>query len=158
MTFYSAAPVNFAPVSQVTATLGVNDPEVGTIIRAGNAEYVFVYNVGNSQISPGFGATLSGVSGYSVSVSSVAETDTLVGICVNTTLTTATYGWLLRRGFGPGVAAVDSGVSTGAILTTAADGKVSQKTISTGFCGPILGKAMTSAASNASFAAYWNLF
>ena len=99
MTHYANRPVLFAPISMVTATLGANDPEPGYRATVGDEDYVFVYNAGNSQISPTYGAVLSAVSGYSVTVSSVTSVDFLIGVCKHATLTTATYGWLMTRGF-----------------------------------------------------------
>ncbi len=62
-------------------------------------DYVYVYNAGNSQISPGYGAVLSAVSGYSVTVSSVTEINECACIVKNATATTGDYFWGLTRGF-----------------------------------------------------------
>lgn len=87
---------NDTPVSQVCATaLSV----LGDRIHWKGDEYVYVYNDGNSEISPGFGVVLSAVSGYSVTVSSVTEINECAGVVKNATFTTADYGWVVVNGF-----------------------------------------------------------
>ncbi len=99
MTASNLAPIRFAGVSQVTATLGSNDPQVGDRCEEGGNSYVFVYNNGTSQISQGYGATVTAATGYSCTVSSITSVDWLLGVCKNATITTNTYGWLVTRGF-----------------------------------------------------------
>lgn len=144
MAFYGVAPVAFESVSAVTATPSV---EVGTRRHEGDEHYVYVYNAGNSQISPGYGTTVSGVSGYSVTVSTTTSIDLAIGFVKHATLTTGTYGWLVTQGFTP-VECVQS-ISAGGLLVLAADGKVALKTISTGYVGPVVGKAVSAEASQA---------
>lgn len=153
MAVYSAQ-ANFAPVSQVTSSLGVNDPEVGTRLRYGDEDYIFVYNAGNSQISPGYAAIVSAVTGYSVTVSSTTSVDFAIGVVKHATLTTGTYGWLLTKGFGKVTAEANMSFAAGALAILAADGTVTNKTISTGFVGPVVAKAMAAIASGASGDAY----
>jgi hypothetical protein len=95
MTASNLAPIRFAGVSQVTATLGSNDPQVGDRCEEGGNSYVFVYNNGTSQISPGYGATVTAATGYSCPVSTITATDWVIGVCKNATITTNTYGWLV---------------------------------------------------------------
>lgn len=114
--------VTFGTPSMVTATKGANDPELGTRWQVGGREYVFVYNAGNSQISVGRAATLSGVTGYSVTVSSTINADHIVGVCYNATLTTGTYGWLLTRGIGTIITSTSVALATGTVATVQADG------------------------------------
>lgn len=146
--------LNFAGVSQVTQTLGPNDPEVGTRLRSGDEDYIFVYNAGTTQISPGYAAILSAVTGYSVTVSSTTSVDFAVGFVKHATLTTGTYGWLLTKGFGKMTAEANMSFAAGALAILAADGTVTNKTISTGFVGPACAKAMAAIASGASGDAY----
>lgn len=122
MSFNSPLNANFAGVSQVTATLGKNDPELGTRASFGGNEYLFVYNAGNSQISVGRAATLSGVTGYSVTVSTTINADHVVGVCYHATLTTGTYGWLLTRGIGTVITSTSVALVTGTVATVQADG------------------------------------
>jgi hypothetical protein len=144
-------------VSATTTSLGVNDPEPGYRLSVGDEDYVFVYNAGNSTISQGHGAVFSGVTGYSVTVSSVTSTDFLVGVCKHTNIATATYGWLVTRGF----VAVEMGsasatVSTGGLLELGDDGEfypVSNTTAN----GPVVGKAMNTIATDASGVAFINV-
>lgn len=119
---FNDALATFATPSMVTATLGKNDAELGTRWQTGGREYVLVYNAGNSQISVGRAATLSGVTGYSVTVSSTINADHIVGVCYHATLTTGTYGWLLTRGIGTVVTSTSVALATGAVATVQADG------------------------------------
>lgn len=147
MAFSSVGPIAFESVSAVTAT---NSVELGTRVSVGGNDYVYVYNAGNSQISKGFGATVSGTTGYSVTVSAVTMLDFAVGVCKNATLTTGTYGWLLTRGFSTFVAGASDSFTTGDVLALAVDGVFALKTISTGYVSPIVGKAVQGAASGTS--------
>jgi len=133
--------------SSVTAT---NTVIPGTLWgdSAGN-QYVYVYNAGNSQISQGMGAVLSGVSGYSVTVSSITGSDMMIGIAKNATLTTGTYGWLMYQGFSGFVAGANDSFSTGNIIAGGVDGTFSNKSSATGFTGPVYGKAIFSVSSGA---------
>ena len=158
MSVYSVGPIVFAPVSQVTATPGANDPEVGTRYREGDEEYVYVYNAGGSQISPGYGAVLSAVSGYSVTVSSTTSVDMFVGVVKHATLTTGTYGWLLTKGFSEVKMEASNSCTAGQLLCPAADGTFALKSNSTGYPAPTAGKAMAAIASGASGTAFINCF
>lgn len=158
MAVSNISPVSFGSVSMVTATLGNNDPEVGQTRRVGDEDYIFVYNTGNSQISVGRAATVSGVTGYSVTVSSVTGVDFAVGVCKHATLTTATYGWLLTKGFTQVQLAANDSATTGDVLRLALDGGFALASNVTGNASPVIAKAMTGAASNTSLAAFVRCF
>jgi hypothetical protein len=158
MTVYNASPVRFAGVSQVTATRGSNDPEVGTRTCEGDEEYIFVYNAGNSDIPPTYGATVSAVTGYSVTISSITSVDWLIGVCKHTTLTTGTYGWLMTRGFAAVEMEADNSAAAGQILALAADGEFALKSNSTGYPTPACGKTTEAIASGASGVAFISCF
>lgn len=93
---YHALPVEAESVSNVTAT---NSVDLGTVRVVAGEEYVYVYNDGGSQISVGYGAVMSGNTGFSVTVSANTFFNYPIGVCKHATLTTATYGWLLTKGF-----------------------------------------------------------
>ena len=158
MSVYGIAPVRFGSVSMVTATLGVNDPEVGTVVQEGDEEYIFVYNAGNSQISVGQGATVSAVTGYSVTVSSTTMIDEPVGVCKHATLTTGTYGWLMKKGFGPAVAPTSSGLAAGQLLVLGGDGVWAVKSISTDAPAAVYGKVMQATGSAGVGTAFLKIF
>jgi len=158
MGFYGLSPVKFGSVSMVTATLGKNDPELGTRTVENGSEYVFVYNAGNSQISVGNGAVLTGVTGYSCTVSSVVGVDLPVGVCYHATMTTGTYGWLLTRGFGSAKAAASTAPAAGDILILGTDGVWTVKSLSTGFMGNVNAKAMTATGSAGVCTAYFSIY
>lgn len=146
MTVYNNE-VYFESVSAVTATPSV---EVGRRRSEGDERYIYVYNAGNSQISPGYAAIVSAVSGYSVTVSSVTSVDVPVGFCKHATLTTGTYGWLVTHGFCQGVMAANHSAAVGSPLVLAADGALAQKSISTGYPAAAMAKAMEAISSGVS--------
>jgi len=155
MAFESAGPVVFGGgKSMVTATLGANDPEVGTRKTFGDEEYVFVYNTGaDAQINPGHGAVLSAVTGYSVTVSSTSSSDILLGVCKHATITTAAYGWLMTRGFTSVEMGASYSATAGDLLELAGDGTFDVKSNTTANAN-FVGKAMEAIASGASGQAY----
>lgn len=158
MTHYANRPVLFAGVSQVTATLGTNDPEPGYRMTVGDEDYVFVFNAGGEQIQPSYGATMSGVSGYSVTISSTTSVDFLIGVCKHATITTDNYGWLLTRGFCQVEMEADNSAAAGEILALAADGEFALKSNSTGYPTPAVGKTMEAIASAGSGTAWINVY
>ena len=117
MAYTSSDPVVFFGKSHVTATLSSRHPEVGTVktFEDGNT-YVWVYNEGNTDINPGYAAQLnSAATGLSVTVTATTNTGKPVGVVKHATLTTATYGWLLKQGFGT----VEMNATSGTIATRA---------------------------------------
>jgi hypothetical protein len=151
---YGLSPIVFSTPSLTTATLGPNDPKVGDRVNYNSTDYVFVYNNGASQISTGQGCILTGVSGFSVTVSSVTSVDQLVGVCKHNTIAASAYGWVVTKGFSNVVLSASVSGVAGDILILAADGNFIQKTISTGFVSPALVKLMSACASGASAMAY----
>jgi hypothetical protein len=145
---------HFGTVSMVTATLGPNDPEVGLKRIVGDEEYIFCYNAGNSQATPGDVCTVSAVSGWSITVSTVTAVDLAAGVVKHATLTTATYGWLMTRGFGQVNMDANNSVAAGGLLVCGTDGKFFNQTISTGIPSRPIGKAMAAIASGASGTAF----
>jgi hypothetical protein len=158
MTVYSQSPIAFGTVSMVTATLGTNDPEVGTTRREGDEDYVFVYNTGSSTVGVSYGAVVSGVSGYSVTVSSTTSVDLLVGVCKHAAIPTGSYGWLLTKGFCQVEMEADNSAAAGQLLALAADGEFALKSNSTGYPTPAVGKTMEAIASGASGTAFIKCF
>lgn len=139
-------------VSNVTLT---NTVIPGARLRDSNGyEYVYVYNGGNSQISQGQAAVVSGLSGFTVTVSSVTGNDLAIGIARNATINTAAYGWLMVEGFSGFSAATDDSFVTGDCLAIAASGNFAHKTQATGaFAANVVGKCILSVASGAVTAA-----
>lgn len=157
MAFYSVDPVRFGvDVSGTTTTLGVNDPELGTKMVVDELEYLFVYNAGGEQIGVGQPVVLSGVTGYSVTVSAVSATDYAVGVRQHSTMVTATYGWVATRGIGTIEMDADGSCVTGEPLMVGEEG-FQVKSNSTDFQTPTVGKALESLASGASGIAYFSL-
>jgi hypothetical protein len=156
MSFQSNYPIAFNSVSMVTATLGANDPELGTRLSTGGLEYVFVFNAGGEDIDPGLGAVLnSAATGMSVTVSSATSADIVVGVCRHATLPTDTYGWLVTRGVTP----IEMGATSGTVaalglVEIAANGVFVPVSNTTGNKATPLGKALAEIVSNASGNAY----
>lgn len=129
---------------------------------AGN-KYIYVYNAGNSVIGQGLAAIISGSSGYSVTVSSVTAYDGFpLGIARNATIPTASYGWLMYRGFSGFTAQANDSFVTGDPICLANDGKMANKTQATGYiAASTIGKCILSTASGTSnagtIAAYFNI-
>jgi len=161
MAFQGIDPVRVETISNVTATPGSRDPELGSKCTQDGKEYIYVYNGGNSDIEKGKGAVLqggSGTAGYTCTVSSVSGVDFLVGVAEHATLTTGTYGWLLQKGLCNVEMEADNSGVTGALLALAADGEFAFKSASTNYAGPAVGKLMESAASGASALAYVSVY
>tara|TARA_R110000796_G_scaffold187266_1_gene304170 strand:- start:2690 stop:3154 length:465 start_codon:yes stop_codon:yes gene_type:complete len=150
MTVYDQQ-IMFDSVSNVTAT---NSVDVGTERKVGDESYLYVYNAGNSDIPPSYGCVLSAVTGYSATLSSITGVDFLVGVVKHSTLTTATYGWIMTRGFAAIEMEADNSAIAGQILALAADGEFALKSNSTGYPTPAVGKTMEAIASGASGQAF----
>lgn len=157
MTAYNVAPIRFAGVSQVTATLGVNDPQTGDRCSESGIEYVFVQNTGNSQASVQLGMTVSAAVGYSATVSTVTDSDVLVGVVRHATLPTGAYGWLATKGFVTVNFGANNSAAAGGFLGIGTDGAFANRIASaqTGVpCPPVFGKVMSAVASGASVGVY----
>lgn len=159
MSFYSAHPILFGiGVSGTTSSLGVNDPEVGTRIRSGDEDYIFVYNTGASTATVGHACVLSAVTGYSVTVSSTTSADMAVGVVKHSDIEPAAYGWLVCKGFTSIEMGATSGtVAAGGLVHLADDGKFVPVSNATGSKDNVVGKAMEAIVSNASGQAYISL-
>ncbi len=153
--FFGNNPIYWESVSNVTAT---NSVEVGATRRSGDEEYRYVHNAGNSAIRPNYGATVSAVSGYSVTVSSTSGVDIFVGVCVHQTISTGYYGWLMTRGFCTVKMGADNSAAAGVPLGVGVDGTFAHVTQTTLPGGPIIGKAMEAMASGASGTAFLRLY
>jgi len=147
MGVHGISPVRFEGVSQVTAT---NSVELGTTCQFEGNEYMYVYNAGNSQASKGHAVVLSGTTGYSVTVSSLTMTDFAVGMVKHATLTTATYGWVMTRGFATFIAGASDSFASGNPIALGVDGAFVNKTLSTGFISPHVGKCLQATDSGVS--------
>ena len=161
MTFRSIDPVLFYGVSHVTAALGEKHPELGTEVKVGGTVYEWVYNAANSDINPGYGCvTLAGsTTPYSVTVSAATSADLVYGVVKNATLTTGTYGWVVKKG----IVAIEMGatsgtVAAGGLVEIGANGVFVPVSNTTGNNAPACGKAMAEIVSSASGNAYINVY
>ena len=154
MTHYGNHPIGFMGVSSVTGSLGANDPEPGYRLTVGDEDYIFVYNAGGTAIAPSYGVTVSAVTGYSVTISSLTGVDHLVGVCVNTSIGAAEYGWVVTKGFVTIEMGAAGSAPAGSLLCLGTDGAFAFKSNSTGHPAPAAGKAMETIAAGASGVAY----
>jgi hypothetical protein len=97
-------------ISAVTAT---NSVDLGSRRVDKGESYVYAYNAGGLQIDPSYGVKLvTGCSGYSVAATALADVaNPCVGIVKHATLTTATYGWVMTKGFSNLEAPADSTIT-----------------------------------------------
>lgn len=158
MALYQEGPIAMYGVSHVTATLSANHPQVGQLCQVGDEIYQWVYNTGSSTASPSYGVVLSGVSGYSVTVSSTTSVDLCLGVVKHAAIPTGSYGWILKRGFVEVEMEADNSCAAGQLLCLAADGEFALKSNSTGYPTPAVGKAMAAIASGASGTAYISIY
>lgn len=148
------SPVLFESVSAVTATPSV---QLGTRVNVGGNDYVYVYNDGGA-LNKGNGAIVTGTSGYSVHVTSVTMTDFALGICRNATIAAGSYGWLMTRGFSDFNAGASDSFAVGNPIALAVDGLFANKTISTGYITPHVGRCLSACASGLSAAQGFGYF
>jgi hypothetical protein len=147
MSFESLGPVFMEGVSAVTAT---NSVEVGTRRTVAGNDYIYVYNAGTDQIPVGNGAIVTAATGYSVIAGAVTMVDFGVGVCKHTTIPAASYGWLLTRGFSGFNAGASDSFAVGNPLALAVSGVFANKTISTGYVTPVVGRCISACASGLS--------
>lgn len=160
MSFHTADPVVFFPLSATTSSLGVGYGQVGDRCAVGGREYVLVYNDCNSEIYPGYGLVLqSGATGMSVSVSAVTSADIVVGVVRNATIATGYYGWAVTRGITPLELNATSGtVAAGDLVEVGANGDFQKVSNTTGNPAPALGTFLEAGVSGASASAYIRCF
>lgn len=161
MTLYNVDPVGFAGKSFTTTSLGTNDPQLGQILRDGGKEYVWVYNAGGASGSVGTAVIISGVSGYSVTVSSVTDLNGwMIGVVENNTLTTAAYAWVVMRGYTQINMSANNSAAAGERLTLGTDGLFSRLVSANTdtLRNSVVGVAMSAIASGASGTAYIRSF
>lgn len=119
MAHYDDSPIVFESLSNVTNT---NSVDLGTRIDYAGRLYVYVYNGGNSVAAPGQGVTVTGTSGFTVTVSSVTMADMFVGCVYHTTISTAQYGWVVARGNCKIKAPANSSIAAADVLCAGNDG------------------------------------
>lgn len=122
MSLEKISPVFFESVSNVTAT---NSVELGS--RRWDSlgyEYVYCFNAGGEQVSPGFGMIVStGTSGFSGTLTSVAATThDFIGVVKHATIATAKYGWIMVKGFANVEVSANSTLTGALYLALKADG------------------------------------
>lgn len=138
-------PIVNESVSAVTATpsmmIGVRRFEQGD-------EYVYVYNTGGQQLSPGNGCIISAATSYSITISSVTSVDTFMGVVKHATITTGAYGWVVTRGFVPMRAVANSGLASADYVMAGDNGTFTVPgSVVTGYIGNFVGRVLQSTAS-----------
>lgn len=140
MGFNSVAPILFESVSNVTTTPSV---ELGTRVTVNQENYLYVY--AQATVSASVGATISGVSGYSVVATGMISGAFCVGFAKHADIPAGSYGWLLTRG---ALSSPVNGMASTALAATdnvqlAADGKI----CAAGAGGHLAGRMITSVVS-----------
>ncbi len=151
MTVLSNPTARFGSVSMVTTALGVNDPEIGSRVMDSGKEYCFVFNAGGSTIGVGQGCVLNtAATSYSMTVSSVTETDSLFGVAHNAAIPTLAYGWVVTKGICAVAASAAVAISPPNALVLGANGYFTNIITSGAQTTPyakVVGKCISSAAS-----------
>ena len=142
-------------VSAVTLT---PSNTIGTTRYEGENKYLYVFNAGGEQISPGLGVTISAVTGYSVTVSSVTSVNPCIGVVENATLTTDTFGWVVTRGFVSIEMTAQTGIAASEPIILGTNGVHARATGATGYAFAPHGFGVGTIGSGASGVAYVNCF
>jgi hypothetical protein len=138
-------------VSQTTLT---NSVELGTRRTENGNEYIYVYNNGGASITSGYGVCVSGLSGYSVTVSSVTQVNHFVGVAAYT-FATATYGWVICRGWAQIVMGANNSAAVSDPIRAGTDGRFAVNSIATGYIDIPCGFSAEAIASGASGKIYF---
>jgi hypothetical protein len=155
-------------VSAVTKTKS-SDVALGTVryeaLNGEMAQWKYVYNGGNSQINPTNGcAILSGASGaYTCTLSSIASYGMMIGLCVHATITTSSYGWVLKEGAATFEAGDDDSFAAAVGIIPGANGLFAKGTSfqlggtgTTLYSSKVVGQSIASFASAASGLGWFN--
>lgn len=141
--FQGISPIAFESVSNVTATPSV---EIGARRVFNGEEYVYFCNAMASAATQGIAMTISGLSGYSLTRSSLAGADIAVCFVKHADVPAASYAWGLTRGLVQ--AHFSSTMTTGVLVSIGLDGIVQTYTTATSFDPGILGKVISAATAN----------
>lgn len=125
--FTSVGPVQFSgidgatPISHVTVDSAYKQAELGARVTVKGEDYVYIHNAGASDASIGRGMVMSALSGYSLTVSSVAASyDVPWCVVKHNSIPAGGFGWGLVRGLTP--LAVDTTAATGTYVKLGDDG------------------------------------
>lgn len=151
MTVYQYNPVFFEPVSATTSSPSV---DLGTRRVQNGNEYIYVYNGGGASITSGYGVCVSGLSGYTVTVSSVTNVNHFVGVCEKT-IATGYYGWVLSKGFAQVVMGANNSAAVSDPMRASTDGKFAVNSVATGYIDIPCGFSVEAMASGASGKIYF---
>lgn len=132
------------PVSQTTLT---NSVDLGQRRIYNGAEYIYVYNNGGASITSGYGVTVSGLSGFSVTVSSVTQINAMFGVCTEKTIATAYYGWVMTKGFAQIVMGANNSAAVGDHMHAGPDGVFAVNSVATGYIDGPCGVSVQAIAS-----------
>lgn len=108
-----ADPAGGAPVSATTIDSAAVIHMLGERVIFKGEEYVYVYNAGATDANVGLAMVMSGLSGYSLTISSISGQDVPMCVVKHATILASGFGWGLVRGITPIQTA--STMATGAI-------------------------------------------
>lgn len=107
-----------APVSAATIDSANVVHMLGERMVYKGEEYVFVHNAGASDATPGLAMVMSGLSGYSLTISSISGAHLPICVVKHATIVAGGFGWGLVRGI--------SQIQTASTMATGAFGYLSE--------------------------------
>lgn len=148
-------------VENVSSVTAVNSVSIGEMVWNNGNEYIYCYN-GGGEARQGAVVVLSGVSSYTFVATAATGADTTLqafGVVKNATVATANYAWICTRGFvSVNNAANGPAVVTGDHIIIDSTGYCRRATYTSSLtqivAQGVIGKALNSAASNASIPVY----
>jgi hypothetical protein len=147
--FVGQSPVLFQGISYVTADSNARHPALlGAKIEYLGEEYRWIHNASNSDAALGESLITTGLSGYSLTNTSLAAVDLPMCGVKHVTIPTGGYGWGLTRGIME-AAKITSTLVTGIMVTIGADGDLATFLKDTFPTGPLVGRVLSSGTGTA---------
>lgn len=151
---FGLSPIRFETLSNVTATPGPQDGELGDRVFYAGREYLRIFNAGTTA-AVGYAMTpIANSTLLTCTVSTVTSADIPVGVVYHAAIPTENYGWLLTRGIGVVASPAGSAVAAGAVLEVQDNGAWGTVSNTTGNLGNAQAKALSAIACAATGKAY----
>ena len=148
--FNAGHPIMFESVSNVTATPSV---QLGTRTIVNGEDYCYIYNAAADTATKDHGVIITAMTGYSISLQSVTMVGGFFGLVKHADIPAASYGWVLTKGFGQGLAGTTKSLATGDPLVCGVSGTFGRNTgAATAYCnGFVINGAATAATADVFF-------
>lgn len=129
-----------------TDSAALGHRKLGDRLVVDGEEYVFVHNAMSSAATQGVALTISAVSGYSLTRSTLAGADIVIGFNKHQEIPAGGYAWAMTRGL---VAPNNvSAICAGVLIAVGLNGVVQTYATATSFDPGILGKMVVSSVSS----------